>query len=30
MWLNFISATSLIIFFTWLFFDISHIGEYLF
>ena len=30
MWLNFISATCLIAFFLWLFFDVSHIGEYLF
>lgn len=30
MWLNFISATCLNAFFLWLFFSISHIGEYLF
>ena len=30
MWLNFISATCLNAFFIWLFFDITHVGEYLF
>ncbi len=30
MWLNFISATCLTAFFVWLFFEISHVGEYLF
>ncbi len=30
MRLNFISATCLIVFFVWLFFDISHLGQYLF
>lgn len=30
MWLNFISATCLNIFFIWFFFDVSHVGQYLF
>jgi len=30
MWLNFISATSLIVFFTWLLFDTRNVGRYLF
>ena len=30
MWLNFISATCLNGFFIWLFFEVSHVGEYLF
>ena len=30
MWLNFISSTCLNAFFIWLFFEVSHVGEYLF
>jgi 4-hydroxybenzoate polyprenyltransferase len=30
MWLNFVSATCLNAFFIWFFFDVSHVGEYLF
>ena len=30
MWLNFISAFSLNAFFVWFFFDVSHVGQYLF
>jgi 4-hydroxybenzoate polyprenyltransferase len=30
MWMNFVSATCLNTFFVWFFFDVSHVGEYLF